>query len=75
MRKLVALLVLILSLGVSVNVLAKNVTVTGTGTTVTEAENDALRLAVENTLGVLVDSQTLVEKNVVVELKFVVPLL
>lgn len=67
MRKLIALLILVLSLGVSVNVLAKNVTVTGTGASVTEAENDALRLAVENTLGVLVDSQTLVEKNVVLE--------
>ena len=33
--------------------LAKNVTVTGNGLTPTEAENDALRLAIENTLGVL----------------------
>ena len=40
---------------------AKNVTVTGTGMTSTEAENDALRAAVENTLGVLVDSNTLVQ--------------
>lgn len=46
---------------------AKNVTVTGAGATQAEAENDALRRAVENTLGVLVDSQTLVEKNVVLQ--------
>ena len=67
MRGLIALLMLIISLGDSVNVLAQNVTVTGIGASVTEAENDALRLAVENTLGVLVDSQTLVERNVVLE--------
>ncbi len=47
--------------------LAKNVTVTGSGVTPADAENDALRLAVENTLGVLVDSNTLVEKNVVIQ--------
>ena len=46
--------------------LAKNVTVTGNGLTPAEAENDALRLAVENTLGVLVDSNTLVEKGAVI---------
>ena len=47
--------------------LAKNVTVTGMGVTPSDAENDALRAAVENTLGVLVDSNTLVEKNMVIE--------
>ena len=46
---------------------AKNVTVTGVGLTPSEAENDALREAVSNTLGVLVDSNTLVEKNVVIQ--------
>ena len=46
--------------------LAKNVTVTGQGITPSDAENDALRLAVENTLGVLVDSSTLVEKGAVI---------
>lgn len=45
---------------------AKNVTVTGTGLTATDAENDALRAAVENTLGVLVDSQTLVQNSMVI---------
>ena len=45
---------------------AKNVTVTGYGSTASEAENDALRLAVENTLGVLVDSETLVQNYAVV---------
>ena len=34
---------------------AKNVTVTGRGATPSDAENDALRAAVENTLGVLVE--------------------
>lgn len=45
---------------------AKNVTVTGTGLTPTDAENDALRAAVENTLGVLVDSETLVQNSMVI---------
>ncbi|MBQ7453524.1 MAG: hypothetical protein IJS69_00490, partial [Selenomonadaceae bacterium] len=45
---------------------AKEVTVTGMGLTPAEAENDALRTAVENTVGVLVDSQTLVEKNMLI---------
>lgn len=67
MRKLIALLVLVFGFGITCNGFAKNVTVTGVGSTVVEAENDALRMAVENTLGVLVDSQTLVDKNVVVE--------
>ncbi len=67
MRKLIALLVFVLSFGITCNVFAKSVTVTGVGSTAVEAENDALRMAVENTLGVLVDSQTLVDKNVVVE--------
>lgn len=46
---------------------AKNVTVTGRGVTPTDAENDALRAAVENTLGVLVDSATLVQNNMLIE--------
>ncbi|MBE8951079.1 MAG: hypothetical protein SR3Q1_10890 [Quinella sp. 3Q1] len=50
----------------SATALAKNVTVTGTGLTATEAENDALRAAVENTLGVLVDSQTLVQNSMLI---------
>ena len=45
---------------------AKNVTVTGTGITPADAENDALRAAVENTLGVLVDSETLVRNNMII---------
>ena len=45
---------------------AKNVTVTGTGLTATDAENDALRAAVENTLGVLVDAETLVQNNMLI---------
>lgn len=49
-----------------VQVSAKNVTVTGTGLTPSDAENDALRAAVENTLGVLVDSETLVQNSMVI---------
>lgn len=67
MRRFIALLVFMLTVGISTGCIAKNVTVTGHGATAVEAENDALRLAVENTLGVLVDSQTLVDKSVVVE--------
>lgn len=45
---------------------AKNVTVTGTGMTPSDAESDALRAAVENTLGVLVDSETLVQNSMLI---------
>lgn len=51
----------------SCTALAKTVTVTGEGVAASDAENDAFRMAVENTLGVLVDSQTLVEKNMVIQ--------
>ena len=64
MKKIaVLILTLIILTGVA---LAKNVTVTGMGETPSDAENDALRLAVEKTLGVLVDSETLVENAAVV---------
>ena len=56
-----AVLILSLLVILSATAFAKSVTVTGTGTTPSEAENDALRAAVENTLGVLVDSETLVQ--------------
>ena len=55
--------VLILLTGVA---FAKSVTVTGEGLTPADAENDALRLAVERAVGVLVDSNTLVEKGAVI---------
>lgn len=45
---------------------AKNVTVTGTGITPSDAENDALRAAVEDTVGVLVDSETLVQNSMLI---------
>ena len=65
MKKILLLiLALIILSGVA---LAKNVTVTGMGTTPSDAENDALRLAVEKTLGVLVDSETLTENAAVVQ--------
>lgn len=65
MKKIATIFVLV-SLMLCCNLaLAKTVTVAGMGTTASEAENDALRNAVERSVGVLVDSQTLVEKNVV----------
>ncbi len=65
MKKLLLFMVLLLTLLCSSMALAKTVTVSGTGNTAAEAENDALRNAIENAVGVLIDSQTLVEKNVV----------
>ena len=65
MKKAVTLLTFALMLLCSSFALAKTVTVAGMGSTASEAENDALRNAVERSVGVLVDSQTLVEKNVV----------
>lgn len=66
MKKIVSLLLLVL-LAFSGSALAKSMTVIGVGATPGEAENDALRNAVENTLGVLIDSNTLVDKNTVLE--------
>ena len=42
---------------------ARNVTATGTGATPSAAENDALRMAVQQAVGALVDSKTLVADN------------
>ena len=64
--KRIAVLVFAMLVLLTGSALAKNVTVTGVGITPSDAENDALRLAVENTLGVLVDSNTLVEKGAVI---------
>ena len=65
MRKIFAMAVALLILFTGV-AFAKNVTVTGQGATASDAENDALRMAVEKTLGVLVDSQTLVQNSMVI---------
>ena len=61
-----AIMIFALLMILSSTALAKNVTVTGTGMTPSEAENDALRAAVENTLGVLVDSETLVQNSMLI---------
>jgi len=61
-----AIIVLSLLMILSATAFAKNVTVTGTGTTPSEAENDALRAAVENTVGILVDSETLVQNSMLI---------
>lgn len=45
---------------------AKEITCSGTGLTPSDAENDALRAAVENTVGVLVDAETLVNNSMLI---------
>ena len=65
MKKLVVILMLAAAVFSCSLALAKNVSVIGIGATSSGAENDALRNAVETAVGVLVDSQTLTEKNVV----------
>ena len=52
---------------ISCTAFAGTVTVTGEGTDEYEATQDAFRTAVERAIGVLVDSQTLVEKNMVIQ--------
>lgn len=64
MKKILLIVLSMIMMSSMVN--AKSVTVNGEGITATEAENAALREAVENTLGVLVDSQTLVQNYMVV---------
>lgn len=46
---------------------AMTVTAVGVGDTVIDAENDALRNAVEDTLGTLIDSDTIVKNNMVIQ--------
>ncbi len=53
-----AVMVFALLMILSTTTFAKEVTVTGTGATQSDAENDALRAAVENTLGIIIDSET-----------------
>ena len=65
MKNLVCFLLLAATVFSSSLALAKNVSMTGMGVTAAEAENDALRNAVESAVGVLVDSQTLTEQNTV----------
>ena len=66
MKKILALIAagLLLTGGIAD---ARNVTVTGNGVSQSEAEGDALRNAIEKAVGVLVDSQTLVSKNTVLQ--------
>ncbi|HJA50879.1 MAG TPA: hypothetical protein H9953_06075 [Candidatus Fusicatenibacter intestinipullorum] len=67
MKKITLILLLIISVFYCSNAFAKNITVTGVGITEAEATNDALRNAVETAVGVLVDSTTIVDKNMVLE--------
>ena len=65
MKKIITIFTLMCVLFCCSLALAKTVTVAGMGSTANEAENDALRNAVEHSVGVLVDSKSLSEKNVV----------
>ncbi len=67
MKKFIVLFFLVLSVITCQNVSAENITATGVGVTHNEAMNDALRNAVETAVGVLIDSKTMVDKNVVLE--------
>lgn len=67
MKRLISIFVVVVSLLICSSVLAKNITVTGIGMTEAEAVNDALRSAVEQGVGVLIDSETIVEKNQVLK--------
>lgn len=66
MRKLIVLLTLLL---ISIASLAQAAvtTVTGSGASAAAAEEDALRMAVENAVGTLVDSKTVVANSQVLE--------
>ena len=64
MKKLIIIIGLITLFLLSGMAFARSVSVVGTGLTATEAENDALRNAVEQAVGVLVDSETLVRNHV-----------
>lgn len=66
MKKIIAIAVLIVLLCCS-SVFAQHVTAVGYGTTPSEAEQDAMRNAVEQVMGTLVDSRTLTENYQVVE--------
>lgn len=65
MKRFVYAVALALSVLLCSSAWANNITVTGVGATEAEATNDALRSAVEQAVGVLVDSETIVEKNMV----------
>ncbi|MBO6178927.1 MAG: hypothetical protein J6I62_10405 [Selenomonadaceae bacterium] len=66
MKKLALIIFFLFALFIPITE-AKQVTVTGQGVTASAAENDALRQAVEKAVGVLVDSQSLVSKNILIE--------
>lgn len=66
MKKLILLIITITILCAS-TALAQPVTATGYGTTASEAEQDAMRNAVEQITGTLVDSRTLTENYQIVE--------
>ena len=67
MRRIVAFLALAVASLVSLSMLvsASTVIVSGSGPTVDAALRDCMRTAVEQAVGVYVDSKTLVEKNTV----------
>lgn len=67
MRKYILLVLLLMSVcGFSV-ASAEAITSVGVGDTAVDAENDALRNAVENALGVLIDAETLMKNNMIIQ--------
>lgn len=63
-KVLLALCVFIFSVNIA---LAQNITVSGYGESYDDAERDALRNAVEKAVGTLIDSQTLIRNNTLIE--------
>ena len=63
-KKIICLLAVVFCFCIPVS--AQPITVAGYGTTADEAERDALRNAVEQAVGTLVDSATLVQNNMLI---------
>lgn len=66
-KSLICLSIIVSLLCLSGTVFARTVSVSGMGLTVAEAENDALRNAVEEAVGILIDSETLVRNHVLLQ--------
>ena len=67
MRKALIMLLVLALTSICAACFAKNVTVSGVGSTESEAKSDALRMAIEQASGMMIDSQTWVDKAVVIE--------
>lgn len=67
MRKYILLVLLLIGVCSFSVASAESITSVGVGDTAVDAEKDALRNAVENALGALIDSETLVKNNMVIQ--------